>query len=478
MKTKNLLIAFLLVVVFALNIDAQQIPNGGFENWSMTTTTDLDGFFTSNMMITPDSGNVTQVTDSYHASFAAKLETVLSGTDTVAGMIFLGTPSSEGLSGGIPFTETPDSISLYAKYDIQPNDTAYFIVAFKKNAIIVQQSVIIFTGTQSTYIRFSVPTNLSILNPPDSMVAIITSSKMDPPQIVGSTLTIDSITFLNSTQQFPNNDFENWTTNYSCINPDSWSSFNNFSSYGIPELSFKTTDAYTGNFALRLISDTATVPPPLGTNTLDTLAGYVFLGDPNMDNTGIPYTDSPVSIEAYVKGTIVGGEAYIMATLSRWNDITQVRDEVAFAMYYTTSSIANYTLITIPFNYSLSVDPDTLDIRIMAGNIGPGGFIVPGNEFFVDDLSFTLPVDVKEMNKDKFNISIFPNPTFDKITVCSLEKVNAIEIYNMLGEKVYTKNKLIQQTTNEIDLSSFQKGIYFVEVKIGTKFYLEKIIKQ
>lgn len=478
MKTKNLLIAFLLIVVFALNIDAQQIPNGGFENWTITTTTDLDGFSTSNMMITPSSGNVTRVSDSYHASFAAKLETVLSGTDTVAGMILLGTPGDQGINGGLPFVETPDSISLYVKYDIQPNDTAFFIVAFKKNGAIVQQPVVInFTGTQSTYMRFSVPTNLSSLNPPDSLVAIITSSKMDPPQIVGSTLTLDSITFINSIQQFPNNDFENWTTISTSINPDSWSSFNNFISYGIPELSFKTTDANSGNFALRLISDTATIPPPFGTNTLDTLAGYVFLGDPNMDNSGIPFTYSPISMEAYVKGTIVGGEAYIMATLSKWNNSTQVRDQVAFTMYYTTSSIADYSLITVPFNYSLSVEPDTLDVRIMAGNVGPGSFIAPGNEFFVDDLSFTLPVDVKEMNKDKFNISIFPNPAFDKITVSSIEKAIAIEIYNMLGEKVYTNNKLLQQTTNEIDLSSFQKGIYFVKVKIGTTFHIEKIIK-
>ena len=478
MKTKNLLTAF-LVMVFALNIDAQQIPNGGFEDWAITTTTDLDGFVTSNMMIAPASGNVSRVTDSYSSTYAAKLETVLLGTDTVAGMIILGNPGNQGISGGIPFVETPDSISLYVKYDIQPNDTAYFIVAFKNSGVFVQQPVFIqFAGTQSTYKRFSVATNLSALNPPDSMVAVITSSQMDPPQFVGSTLTIDSITFNNSVQQFPNNDFESWTVNSTSINPDSWSSFNNFSSYGIPELSFKTVDANSGNFALRVITDTATIPPPFGTNTLDTLTGYVFLGAPDMNNPGIPFAYRPISMEAYVKGTIVGGEAYIMATLSKWNTVTKVRDDVAFTMYYTASSIANYIPITMPFSYSLGVVPDTLDIRIMAGNVGSGGFIGLGNEFFVDDLSFTLPVDVKEINKDELTISIFPNPTSDKITVCGLEKADAIEIYSMLGEKVYTNNTLAQQTTIEIDLSSLPKGIYLVKVRTGTKFHIEKIIKQ
>ncbi len=33
---------------------------------------------------------------------------------------------------------------------------------------------------------------------------------------------------------------------------------------------------HSGTYALKVISDTATVPPPFGTNTLDTLTGSVF----------------------------------------------------------------------------------------------------------------------------------------------------------------------------------------------------------
>ena len=479
MKTLNLILAFLLVVAFAFNINAQQIPNGGFENWLTKVINDPDGFSTSNTMVSSDEGNVTKVTDAYHGSFAAKLETVLSGNETVNGMLIIGNLSDQGISGGLPYSGTPDSISGYVKYDVQPGDEAYFIVAFKKDGNLMGQPLITtFTGSQADYMRFSMPTYLSELNPPDTLVAVITSSNMDPPQIVGSTLTIDSVSFINSPEEFPNGDFENWTEINTGENPESWSSFNNFYAYGIPEMSFKTTDAHLGDYALRIITLTAIVNPPFGTGALDTLSGYVFLGEPNMDNSGIPYTDLPISMEAYVKGTIVAGsEAYIMASISKWNTTNQERDEIASAMYHTANSITDYTQITIPFNYNSPDIPDTLEIRIMAGNVGPGGVIMPGNEFFVDDISFTLPVAINDINMDKSSISVFPNPTYDKITVSSLEKVNTIEIYNVLGEKVYTANYFKQQTTTEIDLTPFQRGIYFVKIYNGKKFYLEKIIK-
>jgi len=487
MKVKILLFIVVLGGAIALNVSAQmQPPNGGFENWSNKAINEPNGFFTSNAMSSADSGNVIKVTDSYHGLYAAKLKTILSGSDTVNGLLLIGTPGNQGINGGLPFTGTPDSISGYVKYNIQLHDTAFFIVAFKKNGTIIGQAVTTFTGIQSGYKRFSIATHLSTLTPPDSLVAVITSSKMDPPQIVGSTLTIDSISFLHSSQPFPNGDFENWTAVNTGQNPMSWSSFNNFYNYGIPIMSFKTTDKNSGTYALRIISDTAVVSPPFGTGVLDTMAGYVFLGGTDMNNLGIPYTDRPLAMQAFVKGTILAGsQAYVIATLRKWNTVTHVRDQVGQAGYSTGSSIANYLQISVPFTYSLAAIPDTLEISIMAGNVGPGGFIMPGNEFFVDDISFTFPTGINEANNDMPGITVFPNPASDKITVSSLEKINAIEIYNLIGEKVYVINNSnnavgipMGQTSIGIDLSGFQKGIYFVKMYGQENSQTKKIVIQ
>jgi hypothetical protein len=276
--------------------------------------------------------------------------------------------------------------------------------------------------------------------------------------------------------QPPNAGFENWVSIGPAENPVGWSSFNNFYSYGVPEMSFKTTDANSGTYALRLISETATLPPPLGTNTLDTLAGYVFLGDDDMNNTGIPYTGRPILMQAFVKGTIIAGnEAYLMATLSKWNTTTLARDQVGFAMYYTSSSISNYTQISAPFNYSLAVIPDTLDIKFMAGNVGPGGFIMPGNEFFIDDISFTFPEGINEPSKDNHSINIFPNPATDNITIVTPQK-SEIEISNIQGRII--KNITSKGNKTSVDILEFPNGIYVVKVKNEKGAVVEKFIKE
>jgi len=275
--------------------------------------------------------------------------------------------------------------------------------------------------------------------------------------------------------QPPNAGFENWVPVGSFENPVGWSSFNNFYSYGVPEMSFKTTDVNSGTYALRLISETATVPLPFGTNTLDTLAGFVFLGSTDMNNPGISYTDRPISMQAFVKGTIMpNGNAIVMATLRKWNTVTHVRDQVGGAMYFMSSSITNFTQVSVPFNYSLPDIPDTLEIKIMAGDVGPGGLIIPGNEFFIDDISFTFLTGINEDIKNNLSINIYPNPANDNFTIVTPQK-SKIEILNIQGQLLQTIIASNNQTN--IDISSFPYGVYIVKVKTEISVVTEKFIK-
>ncbi len=284
---------------------------------------------------------------------------------------------------------------------------------------------------------------------------------------------------LNGKAQIPNDGFENWDSIGVAENPTDWSSFNNFYIYNVPTLSFKTTDKHSGTYALRVISDTANVPPPFGTSILDTLTGFVFLGAPDMNNPGIQYTNRPTEIKAWVKGTIMpGGNAMIIAKLRKWNATTHMREQIGMAVYTMTSTSYSYTQVSAPFNYTLSFIPDTLEISIMAGNGGPGAFIVSGNNFFVDDISFTLPLGINEKSKEKPSISIFPNPASDKITISSLDKIKEIKIYNILGELVYESIPSISNTPININLSAKPKGIYFVKIYGEEKNYTEKIVIQ
>jgi len=83
-----------------------------------------------------------------------------------------------------------------------------------------------------------------------------------------------------------------------------------------------------------------------------------------------------------------------------------------------------------------------------------------------------------EENKDNFHFIIYPNPTNGKFTISNIDNINSIEIYNVLGEIIYTTPNFKQQILNEIDLSEHPKGIYFVKIYNGAKTHTEKIMIQ
>jgi hypothetical protein len=76
------------------------------------------------------------------------------------------------------------------------------------------------------------------------------------------------------------------------------------------------------------------------------------------------------------------------------------------------------------------------------------------------------------------NSPVSPNPSTGKIVINTKGRIYLIEIYNLLGEKVYSDSEFIQQTSNEIDLSDSPKGIYFVKICEGEKTRFEKIVLQ
>jgi hypothetical protein len=91
---------------------------------------------------------------------------------------------------------------------------------------------------------------------------------------------------------------------------------------------------------------------------------------------------------------------------------------------------------------------------------------------------------VNDLVVDNTNsIHIYPNPNSGTFTINSDErlKINNITIYNVIGQIVHQVDKLvIDQTSNlQVDLSTIQKGIYFIDIKAeDQKVYRNKIVIQ
>lgn len=89
---------------------------------------------------------------------------------------------------------------------------------------------------------------------------------------------------------------------------------------------------------------------------------------------------------------------------------------------------------------------------------------------YVWDLS-TLSTQNISSNPDV--VSVTPNPFSNKIEITSNSLINKVEVYNIEGRKIKTVNN----SYNEIDLSSAEKGIYFVKVFGENKTNTQKLIK-
>ena len=186
MKTNLLLISAVGLLPFSKVV--AQIPNNGFENW--TTVGDHlnpDDWYTSNDqtaalgLISCEKGTPGAVGNAY-AKLTSK---VLPGTTGVL----------PGVMGtGFAYSGRPAAWNGSVKYDIQSGDQASVTVGFYLNGVGIGLGLLGFTGTQSSWVDFSVPiTYADGTSIPDSAAITIGSSGSDA--VEGTTISFDDLSF-------------------------------------------------------------------------------------------------------------------------------------------------------------------------------------------------------------------------------------------------------------------------------------------
>ena len=68
-------------------------------------------------------------------------------------------------------------------------------------------------------------------------------------------------------------------------------------------------------------------------------------------------------------------------------------------------------------------------------------------------------------------INIYPNPASETIYITTNFSVDIIRVHDILGKVVYTENDI-----KEIDISTFQQGIYFLEIQSQNSNYIKRIV--
>jgi hypothetical protein len=119
---------------------------------------------------------------------------------------------------------------------------------------------------------------------------------------------------------------------------------------------------------------------------------------------------------------------------------------------------------------TISVYPSSLQLTIVPGTVNP--ILYPA--FSQADSCIIL--SQKEISPAENSIRLVPNPATESFVVYSSRFANGqLEIYNSLGEKIYSSSFNQQQ---KINCENFQEGIYFVRLKDNEKVICKKLIVQ
>jgi hypothetical protein len=201
------------------------------------------------------------------------------------------------------------------------------------------------------------------------------------------------------------------------------------------------------------------------------------------------------------------------AGVSRWNifnneTTTSIPANAAFnilvddgtggADYFihdATAPISNYSIIDHPslngkpnafpivsHNWGTSGDPSNIlmDIPIGVWYNGANWTI------YTEDTSpmptgarFNVYVAEEVLGTEDYSsleLSTYPNPTKDVVTISAQQEINSVTVYNLLGQEV----KTVAASSNivEVNLSEFASGHYIAKVIAGSSSESIKIIKQ
>jgi len=105
-------------------------------------------------------------------------------------------------------------------------------------------------------------------------------------------------------------------------------------------------------------------------------------------------------------------------------------------------------------------------------------------------ITVIAPSGINDGAPGSMKFSLYPNPSNGQFTIqynspdspdgslSGNDLQASLEIYNILGDKIYEMPGFISLTSNEIDLSSIPDGNYFVRIYDRKKIYTQKMIKQ
>ena len=196
--------------------------------------------------------------------------------------------------------------------------------------------------------------------------------------------------------------------------------------------------------------------------TIGTEEGFVT-------NIPITSTDTKMYAHVYVDGTAQTGIP-VRFKIENSNDPTQSVETEAF-----TTVAGEWEILEFDFSneatgtaaLNTSYPFNMASIFFNFGSVGNNDII-----YFFDNISFSSPISLSLEDQVIYNYKIYPNPTSDIIKILGNTSVLNVIIYDVLGKELLRKSVI-----DKIDISSFEKGTYFISLSDGIINSSYKVIK-
>lgn len=172
----------------------------------------------------------------------------------------------------------------------------------------------------------------------------------------------------------------------------------------------------------------------------------------DIDNDGIYGVDKNTGVCTYI------GDAGFDANFGQGGCYDEVSEKILLTAYNATIG-----------------DSELREVNPMTGATTSLGTITPGNQ---DQFGYVGWYNSDILGFDSSNFESFsfsPNPVKNELSLNANEVIDFIEIYNILGQKVYQKS--IQAKDKIINMTNFSKGQYLMKVHINEVYETFKLVK-
>ena len=189
---------------------------------------------------------------------------------------------------------------------------------------------------------------------------------------------------------------------------------------------------------------------------------------------------SPFDADGNLDGT--NGEDYFLLTIFGYKNGNKSNDSVNFYLADYRDTNNQYIVNEWEWIDLTSLGHvDSLEFNLTSTDIGQWGMNTPAY-FCFDNLTYEVIEYVNNTNlTETSNLKVYPNPAKDFINLELTEQLtnNAeIVLIDFAGKEVYREQYSNNLDIVQINLSQFEKGIYFLQVKGENILMTEKVIIQ